>query len=110
MGKKFINANSVEEYICMATKKIYVDGIILSSCAKDKLRDLHIDIEYGPVPENVQSCDIIEKCTTEACSNQNGDDNIALAVVQIIEKEFGITDYEQMSAICCKIIKSIKEQ
>ncbi len=110
MGKKFIRANSVEKYICQVSNKIYVEGLILSSCAKDKLRDLHIEIEYGPVPKNIESCEIIEECATEPCSNQDADDNIALAVVEIIEKEFGITDFVQMRAICCKIITSLKEQ
>ncbi|MCP3923275.1 MAG: hypothetical protein GY714_11890 [Desulfobacterales bacterium] len=101
MGKKLVRANCVDEYICIETGSIYVDGsIILAPGAKDLLRNKGIRIVYGPKP-NAQKSEI---CSTSDASKI---DQLVVQIVKILKNDFCITDTEKVVRICSQVIKLI---
>ncbi len=103
MGQKLVGASCVDEYICIETGCIYVDGsIILAPGAKDILRNKGIRIVYGPKPD-VQKSDI---CSSSDVSEIN---QLVVQIVEILIKDFCITDTEKVVTICSQVIKSINK-
>ena len=52
MKKIFVGRDKVEDYICRDEKKIYLEGtLLLSSSAKDYLREQGVAVIYGKTPE-----------------------------------------------------------
>ncbi len=103
MGKKLVRANCVDEYICTETGSIYVDGtIILAPGAMDLLRNKGVRIVYGNKPDGVQA---------QACSPSDISVNqLIVQIVEILKKDFCITDTEKLVTICSQVIKSINKK
>ena len=103
MGKKLVGIDNLEECICQTSGKIYADGtIILTPGAKDELTRRGIPIVYGPKPEAVE-------CAPATGAVAPGLENLVCAVSGILSKQYGITDPEQLQAMSCLVVKTIKE-
>ena len=93
MGKKLITVGNVSEYIC-DNKIVVTADMILTPGAQDKLREERIETVY-------------EKCCCESkeCKTDEKNQDIEKKVVEILVKDFGITD----PATVHKILSRLKE-
>lgn len=89
MGKKLITVGNYPEYVC--GDKFYVSNdMIVTPGAKDKLKAAGVEIVYGA------------KCSDGNCTvAQNG--NLDERVIEILVKDFGITDAELIKRILVKV-------
>lgn len=93
MGKKLITVRNYSEYIC--GDKFYVTSeMIVTPGAKDKIREAGIEIVYG------------NKCDNTGCCSITQNKNLEEMVIEILVKDFGITDVELIQ----KILVKVKEQ
>ena len=103
MGKKLVGIDNLEAAICQG--KIYVDGtIILTPGAKDELTRRGIPIVYGPKPEAVE-CGSAPAAEASAPALEN----LLLVVAGILKNQCGVNDPEQLRALSCQVVKTIKE-
>jgi hypothetical protein len=105
MAKKLVGIDSLDEAICQADGKIYVDHtVILTPGAKDELIRRGIPIVYGTKPE-------AEQCAHAPAAGASTQvlENILQAVTKILGEQYHITDPGQLKAISCQVIKTIKE-
>ncbi len=105
MAKKLVNEKGVEALVIGET--FYMDGsIILTPGAKDVLRDKGVTIVYGPRPETCES----EACESEICKpDMCAKDRIEATVAGLLEREYGITDEDQVKALSAIVADMIQQ-
>lgn len=103
MKKKLVEAGGVDPYICPDSGKFYADEtMILTPGAKDELGKRGVAIVHGPMPEPAKACAAQEPCAQSA-------NDLLVAVAAMVKDEFGVEDPEQLKAITCQAVKTIKE-
>ena len=114
MKKIFVGCDKVEEYICQDEKKIYLEGtLLLSSGARDYLREKGIALIYGKKPETDQDalmCADFEGVEAEAESKGTQDDEALITkIVEILKNDYSINDSEKIVAVSSQIMKRIRD-
>lgn len=107
MKKQLITVDNLAEF-CAPDGKLYLDGSkILTPGAKDELSRQHVEIVYGSNAPG--ACP--PGCTCPACSGnaKPGLDSLMLGMAALLKTEYGVTDPEQLKALCLQAVKTIKE-
>lgn len=91
MGKKLITVGNYQEYVC-GNKLFVTNEYIITAGAKDSLREAGIELVYG-------NCN----CEAEVTKTKNDCCEIEKLLVEILVKEFKITDAEQIKNIIVKV-------
>ena len=124
MGKTLIRCNGIEQHICRKTNTIYMNGsMLLTSEAKDYLRNKGIAIVYGKKPEAPAAPEAPEtpeapSTSAEACepgtaaaacpAPEPGEmEKIMETVITILRDEYRITDTQTLKDIGLKIITRV---
>lgn len=91
MGKKLITVGNYSEHIC--GDKFYVTSdMIITPGAKDKIKSAGVELVYG------------NKCTTKECSvTTTQNNNLDERLIEILVKDFGITDAELIKRILTRV-------
>ena len=118
MGKTLIRCNGIEQHICRETNTIYMNGsMLLTSEAKDYLRNKGIAIVYGEKPE-APAAPEAPSTPAEACepgtaaaacpAPEPGEmEKIMETVITILRDEYRITDTQTLKDIGLKIITRV---
>ena len=112
MSKQLVSVDNLDEFICKADGKMYVDGtIILTPGAKDELSKRHIDIVYGSAPHQAgNTCGCGSGCPECAGNAFDPDvERLILGVAGMLQTEYGIKDPEQLRALSLQAVKTLKE-
>ncbi|MBI9091168.1 MAG: hypothetical protein JEZ12_18300 [Desulfobacterium sp.] len=99
MGKTLIRCNCIEQHICQENNTIYMNNaMILTSEAKDYLRNKGIAIVYGEKP----AAPAVP--ATAPAPNQEEMELIMEKVITILRDEHQITDTKTLKALGLKIL------
>jgi hypothetical protein len=110
MGKTLIRCNCIEQHICQENNAIYMNNtMILTSEAKDYLRNKGIAIVYGEKPA-APAC--VPAQPTEAAAPapalERGEvEKIMATVITILRDEYQITDTNTLSDLSLKILTKL---
>ncbi len=112
MGKMLVDVNNVESLICQDEKKIYIGkDMILTSRAKDLLRNKGITLVYGEKPETSEVKPSID-ATEETCGQTMAtpeDETMIKMIVDILQLEHNMTDMDNIVAVSGEVLKAIKK-
>ena len=105
MAKQLIGRDNVEQYICHAEKKIYIDPLlfILSPGGKDHLREKGIAIVYGAQPNKAPN-----SVLQDAGADSQGE--LKTKIAQILEREYSITESSQIEVVIQKVLEKLSSQ
>lgn len=119
MSKKLITVDNLEEYICRASAKFYMDStVILTPGARDELKKRGIAIVPGPAPEAAPCHPMMcESMTREvpAYGTMLGlttfadMEELLVGVAAILKNEYGITDPAELRDASLQAVKTIKD-
>ena len=109
MKKTLIQVNNLDDYICKADSRIFVDsaGMILTPGAKDALRKRGIALVYGPCPE-AASCTLHAPAATGAACSRSAE-KLLFGIATVLKEEYGITDLEQLRRFSLKAVETIQK-
>lgn len=120
MKKQLLHADTLDDFICRADAKIFVDTatMILTAGAKDKLGERKISIVHGPCP-NAATCGLhapsgknaLSGCVGSDCAGGGanaGFERLLVGVAAMLQSEYGVTDPEQLKALSLQAVKVIK--
>ena len=102
MKKTLVEVGNLDQYICQASHKIYVDGstMILTPGAKDALSKKGISIVYGPNPDAATCCS----------GHHDADaDRLFWGVAAMLKDEYGVTDPAALKTLSAQVVKALKE-
>ncbi|WP_147820280.1 hypothetical protein [Salidesulfovibrio onnuriiensis] len=113
MKKKLVEVGNLDPYICLDSKKFYMDdNMILTPGARDELSRRGIAIVCGAKPEAAYASKeehAHDAACTPAEHGCNGVEDLLVAVAAMVKTEFGVEDPEVLKAISCEAVKTIKE-
>jgi hypothetical protein len=104
MKKTLIGSSRVDEFVKEGEKVLYMDStMILTSGAKDILRNRGVVIEYGPRPAVACPAEVeeIQEVQVESMNS------LVETVVGLLRKEFGVNDPETIREISLKVLNII---
>ncbi len=102
MGKTLIRCNCIEQHICQENNSIYMNNsMILTSEAKDYLRNKGITIVYGEKPEAQAAS--AAPATTPAPAQEEME-IIMEKVITLLRDEHRITDTKTLKDLGLKIL------
>ncbi len=101
MGKKLINRQNADNYICREDQKIYLDqSMVLSPSGKDYLQEKGIKVVYGCKPQTQAKCALEESAS--------GRPDLRTTIQNILKKDYGIEDASQVSEITSQVLRKLK--
>ena len=116
MGKTLIRCNCIEQHICRENNAIYMNNsMILTSEAKDYLRNKGIAIVYGekpaaPAVTPAKACDQAQPTEAGAPTpvpDQGEMEKIMEKVITLLRDEHQITDTKTLKDLCLKILTKL---
>ena len=112
MQKTLVRADNLDEFLCRAEARIFVDNstMILTPGAKDELSKRKIAIVYGPCP-NAASCTLHESPASSLGSclaNNPGMESLLVGLAATLKKDYGISDPEQLKDYSLQALQTIK--
>jgi hypothetical protein len=120
MQKQLVQVSNLDDFICRAESRRYVDGspMILTAGANDELSRRTSAVVYGPCPA-AATCTLHEQagksalsaCVSGACKAggvEAGFEKLLFGVAAILKSEYGITDPEQLKALSLHAVNVIK--
>ena len=106
MGKTLIRCNCIEQHICQENNAIYMNNtMILTSEAKDYLRNKGIAIVYGEKP--AAPAQPAETAAPAPALGQGDIERIMATVITILRDEYKITDTNTLSDLSLKILTKL---
>ncbi len=114
MKKYLVETSNLDQFICQATRKIYVDNtMILTAGAKDKLAELGIPIVYGPRPQNLCCRSAVPGYFgaegSKAVNEGTELENMLIAIAAVLQKEYKVTDPEELKKLTCQIVTTLRD-
>lgn len=115
MKKTLIQAKDLDNYVCKAAPKIFIDvsSTLLTPGAKDELRKRGVSILPG-------SCPKAGVCALHSGAGENASsmadsirdpafEKLIFSVAAILQTEYGITDLEQLQTLSAKAAEAIRK-
>jgi hypothetical protein len=110
MGKTLIRCNCIEQHICQENNAIYMNNtMILTSEAKDYLRNKGIAIVYGkkPAAPVVTPAQPTETAAPAPALERGEVEKIMETVITILRDEYQITDTNTLGDLSLKILTKL---
>ncbi len=112
MKKVLVQADNLDEFICRADSKLYVDGsMILTPGAKDELARRGVVVVHASCSDSASRGPRGSASPSlGAALGENANlEGLLLGVAAMLQKECGITDPELLKAASLQAIQTIKE-
>jgi hypothetical protein len=104
--KQLISTGNLEEWICRASGKVYLDGTkILTAAARDELGKRGVEIVHGPAPGD-SAC-----CRANASGEQAppGMESFLSGVAAILQSRYGVSDPVELEKLSRHVARIVKE-
>lgn len=103
MKKKLISAENISEFLSADAKEIYIDSsMILTSGAKDYLRDKKVKISYTKRPADSAAVPAQKACQAE-------DLKVVVAkIVSILKNDLQVSDAAKVESVTRKVLCSLQ--
>ncbi len=124
MKKTLICVENLEQHICRAGGKLYLNGAILTPGARDELAKRRIAVLPGPCPD-VSSCPLRAAAQTclagcgegagnggPAAGAENAEAVLArltLGIAAVLKKDYGVTDPTRIQELAFKAIQVVRD-
>lgn len=118
MAKQLVTIDNLDDFICRADGKFYMDGSrIITPGAKDELSKRHVEIVNGPgcghagcsCAEAAGGCACAGNCSKPDSYHSPEVDDVLIAVAATLQKEYGVTDPEQLKKMSLEMVETIKK-
>jgi hypothetical protein len=109
MGKKLIDCNCLDQYICRKKKRIYLDpSLVLSPGAKDELVRRGVEIVYSSNPDKQGKTAVREQAKETEAELGSDDKVLVKKIVRLLSSEYGVKDREQLIAISMQALDTLR--
>lgn len=109
MGKKLVSHKNIEEYICRNENRAYIDSsLILTPGARDELLKRGVDIVYAARPAEKGDCPAPPAKSGPVTATDSEERALIEKTVQILNKEYGLTDRDKIMEISVQVIKRLR--
>ena len=115
MKKTLIQLNNMDEFICKASPRIFIDGttMILTPGAKDALTKRGVKVIHGTCPD-AAGCTLHGNAGADGCDVQGttcdpGLEKLFYGVASVLKNEYGVTDLAKLRALSLKAVEIIQK-